>query len=256
MGSGSHHLTGETWQPVVHVQAFSWVHSWDVRFKIFSLFAFVLGVILLESLVLVLVSLGMVLLVLFSAGIPFIYLFNRVKWIIPFMLFILAGLVLGRGTEHLGDSLYLGGLVGLKALTSLSATFLVMGTQPLNEFLKGLSGLRLPPALVSVLFLSYRYIFLFREVFRDTWRALLSRGFKHELSRQSLKVYGELTGAMFVKALDRSEIVLKSMEARGFDGSLPLGTPGEGKFKATDIVKTAGVIAVALILLYTDRSVF
>jgi len=254
MGSNGQ-LTGETWQPDLDSGINSWGHAWDTRLKIISLLIFVFGVVSLSSIYTVLASLFLSIISVISARIRLSFLLQRIKGVLPFLVFIYLGLILGRGLEHFYDSLYLGGLVSLKALTSITATLLVLKTQSLEEVFKGLSHLRLPPILVSVLFLSYRYVFMFVEILRDTRRALASRGFSNIFCRQTLKVYGEITGALFVKALDRSEIVLQAMEARGFDGRACLPLPINSTLQVRDLLKTFAVILVMAVLLWIDRSV-
>ncbi|GEM_PF-717240 len=254
MGSNGH-MTGDAWRPDLYSNLSSWGHAWDTRAKIIALVVFVFGVVTLNSIYPLMLSFVLVLLAVVSVKIPLFFLVKRVKWVLPFLIFIFIGLILGRGLGNIHDSLYFGGTVSLKALTSLTATLLVLGTQSLEKFLKGLAQIRLPRVIVSVLFLSYRYIFMFREIVQDTYRALLSRGFSNGFSIQTLRVYGEITGALFIKALDRSEIVLKSMEARGFDGSIPFHSSSERPLDAKDMIKTLGVLMVTGLLLWLDRGV-
>ena len=252
---GNSHMTGDAWRPDLYSNLTSWGHAWDTRTKVIALVIFVFGVVSLQSIYALLIAFALVVLAVVSVKIPLSFFIKRVKWVLPFLIFIFVGLILGRGLNHLHDSLYFGGAVSLKALTSITATFLVLGTQSLENFFKGLSQIKLPKVIVSILFLTYRYVYLFRDVFQDTYRALVSRGFCNTFSKQTMKVYGEMTGTLFIKALDRSEIVLKSMEARGFDGSMPLQSPSDRKLNARDMMKTLGVILVTGSLLWLDWGV-
>ncbi len=241
----------EGWRPDVYSDMKSWIHIWDTRAKIIGMIVFIFGIVSLNSLSMVLISFGMSLLAVSTTKIPFSFIFSRAKWVLPFLAFIFIGLLLGRGLENLADSMYFGSVVSLKALTSITITILVIGTQSIEEFLKGLARLRVPKTIISILFLSYRYVYLYREVFINTYRAILSRGFDNKFSLQTLKVYGEVIGAMFIKALDRSEIVYKSMESRGFNGSIPINNSLK-KLSSMDIFKTTGVVVVTFLLLSLD----
>jgi len=252
---GNGHMTGEVWRPDLYSDLTSWVHLWDTRPKIIALVIFVFGVVSLNSFITVLLSFLSVLVVATSSRIPFLFIVKRVKWVLPFLVFIFVGLILGRGLTSFNDSIYFAGVVSIKALTSITATFLLLGTQSLEDFLKGLSHLRPPQIIISVLFLSYRYIYMFREIFLDTYRSVLSRGFTNKFDKQTLAVYGDITGALFLKALDRSEVILKAMEARGFDGVLPVKSIDGKGIRTKDIIKTLGVISVTALLLWLDWSV-
>ncbi len=233
----------------------SWGKQWDSRAKLVSLLVFVMGVIFLDSLLWTGVAFVLAVCALVTAKIPLSYWGERVRWVFPFLLFVFLGLLLGRGVEHLGDSAYLGGTVSFKALASLTATVLVLGTQPVEEYFRALSQMRLPPVLVTVLLLSYRYTFLFREMVSDTFRGLYSRGFEPRLDVHTLKIYGETVGILFLKALDRSEVVLKSMEARGFDGGVPFQGSSKPKLGIKDLGKTLAVFLVVGCLIWMDRGV-
>jgi len=249
-------FTGNECQTDLSKGGLSQGHTWDVRLKLIALAIFVFGVIALQSIYSLLLALALVFSTAVIINMRMSFLFNRLKGAAPFLVFIYAGLLLGRGGEHFYDSLQLGGVVSLKALTSIMATLLLLGTQSVEQILKGLSDLRLPPVLITVLFLSYRYLFMFRDIIEDTQRAVASRGFHNVFSMRTLKVYGEICGALFVKALDRSEIVLQSMEARGFEGTKRLRATSESEIKGKDFLNAAAVLMMVILLLWLDRSVF
>jgi len=253
---GNSPLTGEAWQPDLFSGSISWGHAWDTRLKIVSLLVFVFSVVALNNLYTLLISWFLVTVAIVTVKIRFSLLFKRIKGVLPFLVFIYVGLILGRGSEHLVDSLYLGGVVSLKALASIMATYLLLGTASIEQVLKGLSSLRVPSVVTAVLFLSYRYLFMFGDIFHDTRRALAARGFNHVFGRKALKVYGEICGALFVKALDRSEIVMQSMEARGFNGSGSFYSSLDTDIQINDVLKTVLVILLVTMLFWLDRSVF
>lgn len=240
-------------QPDIYCNLKSWIHNWEVRAKVIAMLVFIFGVVLVDSLNLVVISFFLTVAAVISSKIPLSFFLSRVKWVLPFLIFIFIGLILGRGLENLNDSLYFGSTVSLKALTSIMVTILTVGTQPLEDFFKGLSQLRVPKTIIAILFLSHRYVHLYKEIFNNTYRALLCRGFNNKFSLHTLKVYGEMIGAMFVKALDRSETVYKSMEAKGFDGKVPVGV--STKLTGKDVLKTFGAFALISLLLCLDWGV-
>ena len=253
MGLNGHTLPGHL-KPDLHGELNSWIHTWDTRTKTIAMVIFIFGIISIDKLNVILLAFSLVMIAALSTRIPPSFMWRRVKWVFPFLIFIFGGLLLGRGFENFQDSLYFASVVSLKALTSILATIMVLGSQSLEEFFKGLSELKVPQTIISVLFLSYRYIFLYQEVFNNTYKALLSRGFENKFSLHTLRVYGEIIGALFVKALDRSGIVFKSMEARGFDGSIPVVSNFD-KLQIKDVLKTVAVIMVTAVLLSLDWGV-
>lgn len=232
----------------------SWMHQWDPRVKLISLVLFIFGVVSLNSLSFVLCSLISVLVAILIVKIPWTILVKRITWVIPFLLFIFVGLLINRGFENLQDSLYFASLISLKALTSIMVTTLMVGTLSLEEILRVVAQLKVPQTIVGVLFLSYRYIHLYRDIFLNTRKALVARGFHNQLCLQTLKVYGEVTGALFIKALDRSELVYRSMEARGFDGSIPVGCTYH-PLKVQDVLIGLMVVGLITVILAIDRGV-
>lgn len=233
----------------------SWIHNWEPRTKTASLFLFVFGLVVLESLPAVILGWGSVVAVAASLRLPAKVLWQRVKWVLPFVLFVFAGLVMGRGLDYLEDSLYLGTVVSVKALASIMALFVVVSSLSVEGFLQSLAQLRLPGPVIWVVFLAYRYLFAFREMMENMQRALVARGFHPGLDRRSLATLGTMTGVLFVKALDRSDAVYMAMLARGFDGNRvspveKARVPGVG-----DWAKVLAVVGVVLFLFWVDRGV-
>ena len=103
--------------------------------------------------------------------------------------------------------------------------------------------------ITTVIYLAYRYGFLFIQEMQTTIRALKSRLFDARLGRYSLQIYGELSGGMFIKSINRSETVYRAMASRGFRGSMPVGAPG--RIGRMDFLKAAvpPLFIIALILL-------
>lgn len=247
----SHWKNNSNWKTVNHDCLKSWARQWEPRAKIAGTVLFILGIISLDTPFLLLIAFaGMVALAL-SAGLPPGFLASRLAIILPFLILMSVPLVLGAGWPPDVDRALFASLIALKALTSMTAMVILLNTQPLQEFLDGLAYMKIPPLLVTLLFLAYRYVFLFFEELKKTQRALRSRFFQAGLNRHALSVYGELSGGMFIKSLDRSENVYRAMASRCFNGRLPVLC---SRFVTrVDIGKSALLVAAAALLIVLER---
>jgi cobalt/nickel transport system permease protein len=107
-----------------------------------------------------------------------------------------------------------------KAWLSTLTVVLVSATTPVPEFLAALRRLHVPDVLVMLLAFVYRYASVLGRQLHAlrvsvTSRAPALRGFG------LVRLYGNLGGAMVVRAYERGERVHAAMLARGFDGTLP-----------------------------------
>jgi len=234
-----------------HAGLDSWLHRWEPRLKIGAGTVFVVGVVLLESLPLVAAAFGLAALAVLSAGFPARFLAGRMLWVLPFLGLMFITMALGNGLPPSAAGLNFAALVSLKALTALTVMVALLGTQPLQALLSALAHLRLPPLPVTALFLTYRYLFLFRDELHSAQRSLAARAFRPGLDRHSLRAFGELTGTVLLGALDRSERVHRAMSARGFDGRLHSG-PARA-VRAADLAKGLVSVAAVILLVVLDR---
>jgi len=175
-------------------------------------------------------------------------LFKKLALIFPFLALMGIPLLFGAGLPPGPERVELAALILLKALTAMTFTLYVFFNQPVEEMLEAMEHLKVPSAITTVIYLAYRYGFLFIQEMQTTLKALQARLFRAQLSRQSLPVYGEVAGGLFIKSLNRSETVYRAMAARGFNGKIPVGRPRPAN--QVDLVMAAGpVIFVAALLI-------
>lgn len=197
-----------------------WLRHRDARVKTIAVLIFITGVIYLENIWLLLSAFFFVLITALMTGVSYRILLLRLSLLIPFLLMLSIPLIFGGGWPPPPDRLFFALGISLKGVTSMTALVILMITQPIDEYLAGLAGLKVPPVVISVISLSYRYVYLFAEDLKTMQKALSSRLFKGGLSKRKLAVYGELSGAMLVKSFDRSEQVYKAMVSRCFNGNI------------------------------------
>ncbi len=133
-----------------------------------------------------------------------------------------------------GGSLNAGGLLGpaaaagwvaayailSKAWLSTLTVVLVSATTPVPELLDGLHRLKVPDVMVMLLAFIYRYAGVLGAQLHSMRVAVASRA--PRIRRVALvRLYGNLAGAMVVRAYERGERIHAAMLARGFDGTLP-----------------------------------
>ncbi len=126
-------------------------------------------------------------------------------------------------------------------------TLLLAAITPASELLPALSRLGVPGPLVTLLAFTFRFSGTLRAQVVAMRRALASRA-PGLSSRAEVLLYGNLAGALVLRAHDRGQRVHAAMLSRGFDGELPsppcrpLG-PGD---LAVAGVAVATVLALAL----------
>ena len=81
-----------------------------------------------------------------------------------------------------------------------------------------LGSLGVPDKLVTLLLITYRYIFVIEQEYTRLSRAARIRGFRPGTSLHSYKTYAYFVGMLFVRAADRANRVYQAMRCRGFRG--------------------------------------
>lgn len=228
-----------------------WIHRWEPRTKL------VTGIIMTFLLVslrtprlLIYLYLGMTGL-LTSMGFSVKILVKRTIYVFPFLIFMAIPLLIGGGIPPSDERVTLVLLLTFKSLTSLYIMFMIFSSQPIIELLNGLAYMKLPKLFISIVFLSWRYVFLLGEKLSNMYKALIARLFKPNVRKSSLKIYGQVMGGMLIKSIDTSDKVYRAMVSRGFDGTIPTSQPKE--IKSMDIVKSVLMISSVLLLILIEK---
>jgi len=117
----------------------------------------------------------------------------------------------------------------LRAWLAVQAATLLMGSTRFRDLLWTLESLHVPPLMVSLLGLTYRYVFLLGDEALHMLRARRARsaGSRGPGLRWQARAAGGMVGALFLRALERSQRVHAAMLSRGYDGRARLlQTPG------------------------------
>ncbi len=206
-------------------QSIPQVKPWEPRTKLISGLLYVFGVISLSDLKLLGMALFFAICFALWAGLAPLQLLKKLSVLVPFLALMSLPLLFSAGIPPAPDRVELAALIVLKALTAMTFTLFVFTNQPVEEMLEAMEHLKMPAAITTTIYLAYRYGFLFIHDMQTTVRALKARLFNARLSRYSLGIYGELSGGLFIKSINRSETVYRAMAARSFAGKIPIGKP-------------------------------
>lgn len=132
----------------------------------------------------------------------------------------------------------------VNAAALLSMLFVV--SMGIGNLIPALSKLRVPEKLVSLLMLTYRYLFVIhRQVFYSVLSMRLRR--PRETVTMTWRSYAAAFASVLAGAFFRSRKVTLAARARGFDGAFPLTRTL--KWKTRDSLACAGAALAAILLL-------
>ncbi len=142
-------------------------------------------------------------------------------------------------------------LLILRVGASVSLAVLLTLTTRWNTLLKALSVLRIPAVFLTVLEMTYRYIFLLLQTSTDMFMARRSRLVGRVDSREERRFVTSAMGNLWGKTAACSEEVHSAMLARGYAG-LPKSLV-RFEMKRSDWVWMALVLIIAILLVGGDR---
>ncbi len=138
----------------------------------------------------------------------------------------------------------------LKSWASVTAAVLLTATTPQIELLRALRAVRVPAILVTIVSMTYRYLFVLADEAHRMMRARQSRSASAGgQSGGSIawrgRVTGNMAGSLFVRSLDRSDRIYQAMLARGYDGTVRrVGeAPAAGRFSVAFAALAFAVLA-------------
>ncbi len=140
------------------------------------------------------------------------------------------------------------GAMGVAMLTlrvgcSVSAALLILYSTPLTELLRSLKLLRVPDAVVLMISLAYKYIFLLSYGVERMHLAVMARLGMRLHSGEARHWASGRMAALFIRSREQCEELYKAMLARGFRGEVRLRSAG--RLGISDLI--AALFAAALI---------
>lgn len=109
--------------------------------------------------------------------------------------------------------------LAIKALASVSCLYFLSLNTTMTDILGVLRKLHIPPLVVELMLLIYRYIFVLLDVaYYITTSQHARLGYRD--FRTSIRSFAALVQALFIRAMQRSRNLYDAMEARCYDGEI------------------------------------
>lgn len=204
----------------------------DPRVKLLGILALVLPVAAARRFSVIGVLFGLALVLAALSHVSFGVLLKRV-WI---AVLLFTGVIAlpapfvtpGRAVYHLpwvqwtitAQGLASAGYLVLRVETAATLCVLLILTTPWNQVLKALRVLRVPTVLVTILGMTYRYVFLLLQTAHDMFESRRSRMVGNLSSRERRRVAASSAGVLLSKTFDLSSEVYLAMQSRGFHGEV------------------------------------
>lgn len=149
--------------------------------------------------------------------------------------------------------------VALKSWISVQAAILLSAVTPFPDLLAALRSLSIPPLLVSIFGLMWRYLFVLVDEVLRLVRARQARSGAASLPSMRTggsiiwraRTTGGMAGTLFVRAFERSDRIYNAMLARGYDGEVRT-TPMRPLTSGEHLTLITAVIFFALMLVLAN----
>lgn len=243
------------------------IHAWDPRWKLASLFAFIIlaawesprpragqglaAAELASQLGSQLALAGVALSLLAASRIPPGFIWRRLRgvaWFLGALLVVLSWRwVPGEGLSWAADGIYLGATIGLRAVAIVTAAIVAFATARFDVTLKACGALRVPAPLIQVVLFSYRYLFVYLDQLRRIGIAQRARGFRPRTDAHTLRTWGSSVGVLLIGSVERTERIQGAMRCRGFSGNFRVAA--QFRTRPRDVILSAVVVGTAAALL-------
>ena len=140
----------------------------------------------------------------------------------------------------------------LKSWASVTAAVLLTASTPQIDLLRALRAVRVPSILVTIVSMTYRYLFVLADEAhrmmraRESRSASAGRGSGGSVAWRA-RVTGNMAGSLFVRSLDRSDRIYLAMLARGYDGTVRRVGEGPAAGRLSVVVAVTGFALLAAI---------
>lgn len=129
------------------------------------------------------------------------------------------------GRSYVGikqEALMESSLIVVRVLASISSTFFIALTIPINQLIVVFKGLKVPATIVELIILIYRSIFIFLEEMMEIYN-IQEMKFGYYGMRNSYRSLGLLIKHLFVRILKRYEDMVIALETKLYDGEFKIG---------------------------------
>ena len=219
------------------------IHHWEPHYKFISFIILVCAFASVQTLVLIPVILSIAIVFLISSGLPLRFLPDRLHYPGYFILGVVVFLPWISGETILWqwhflalrqEGLSSAVLIIGRFLAIVTLSLIIFSTTPFLITVQTLRSLGIPPLLVDMLLLTYRYIFDLAITVQTMQRSMQLRGFNANTNdhsfrdrwshiRQLSQQWAALTGTLLIRSYEQSDRIYQAMRLRGY-GSPELGS--------------------------------
>ncbi len=205
----------------------STVHRLDPRLKLIAASAFSILVAVARQPACLVPALAMGVLLVLAARLDPLATLKRLGAVAGFLILIWAVVPVtseGEAVFRIGPldvtrpGVALAARISLKSVAIVLAMTALVATVPLATLGHALQRLKVPPKIVHLLLMTYRYLFVIEQEYQRLVRAARIRGFAPRTDVHTYRTYAYFVGVLFLRAAERAERVSAAMKCRGFDG--------------------------------------
>jgi len=186
----------------------------DPRAKIVSAIVFAVAVSLITQLLPLAIAFVSSMIILAASGLRLRAISRQMQIIAMLILFIALPVYFFRGLDAFAAML-------LRIVSATLVMLVMVLTTASADLSNGLRRLGLPKTFVSMLTMTYRYLFVYGDEAKRMTKARESRGVGHGrsmLNRHVLQTISSTAGLILVKAYGRARRTHRAMKARGYTG--------------------------------------
>ena len=110
--------------------------------------------------------------------------------------------------------------LGCRIMGAVTIVAVLGFSTPFNQFMAGLSWMRMPRGFIEISMFAYRYIFMLFEDAMVIYNAQKNR-LGYSTIKRGFNSFGILAGSLVIKAFDQSQKTTVAMTQRGYDGVMP-----------------------------------
>jgi cobalt ECF transporter T component CbiQ len=143
------------------------------------------------------------------------------------------------------------GYLVLRAETAATFCLLLVLTTPWSHVLKALRVLHVPAVLVTILGMTYRYLFLVLQSAHDMFESRRSRMFGELTPAERRRVAASSAGVLMSKTFDLSNEVYLAMQSRGYRADI--ATLDEFQIRAFDLAMLGAFVVVSITAFWLGR---
>jgi len=258
----------KTFQEIVYVERFSAsngvLQRIDPRVKLCSITAFILSAVAVRTVTPLSILFAAILVLCVASKIPMKFFFLRTTLFIPIfaavialpLLFITPGEPLakvgygGLVAEITMQGIYRAAQFTLRVWVCVASLVLLVLTTRFSKLLRAMEEFKFPGVLVTMMAVTYRFIFLFvNEAYRMAL-AKESRTVMRKRWRGVSRSLANMIATLFIRAYERGERVYLAMIARGYKGTVR--SLGEVRSTSRDWVFASASAIICLTVLSTE----